>query len=146
MHVTGWSHCIRRRPILIPRLIRQLALPGLCTVSLFYILILTQPLIYTPIRIWPDSLVESPNEHLVAFNLLLQQKSQGCHSNGKLNPLELFFLLSGSNLLSHHSMPETWVQSELRFSSLPIEFQAVGDICKRSFCFLIIKMNETTGV
>lgn len=86
MHVIRWSHCISQRPILIPRLIRRLALPGLCTVSLFYILILTQPLIYTRIRIWPDSLVERPNEHLVAFNLLLQQKSQGCHSNGKLNP------------------------------------------------------------
>lgn len=86
MHVIRWSHCISRRPILIPRLISRLALPGLCTVSLFYILILTQPLIYTRIRIWPDSLVEHPNEHLVAFNLFLQQKSQGCHSNGKLNP------------------------------------------------------------
>ena len=59
--------------------------------------------------------------------------------------MELFLLLSGANLLSHHSIPETWVQPELRFSSLPIEFQAVGDICKRSFCSPIIKMNETTG-
>ena len=59
--------------------------------------------------------------------------------------MELFLLLSGANLLSHHSMPEAWVQPELRFSSLPIEFQAVGDICKRSFCSRIIKMNETTG-